>query len=552
MFNYKQTFNSDYLVCSGALLTDTSKTTADLKPFQLGFFNAKNYKALSGVPDAKAIPNIIIGFGSPNTEEVLGWTNVMESYKTTPINALKLVSYRKSYPQRARNQKVAIGYDGVNTCKTMSILCGETKSISVQIEGNPATRFYGQKPLTGRYSYTAPCCGDGEVSAQADAEKMVDYFVTQFNSDRYISPFFRADKIVEYSASATPDTIAYESFTLTVTDGGDTTSLSKVLVKYPDAYSIERTKREGNVSTYTLIQPTTETNPVVFVNEVGVNVAWVASTAYFKEGREICITLGDDVSGNTQLADLVAYFEDSDSLDPDSIVLDENGKCANSYTATQYSTNLLKLDECYTGIAEFGDLPSYNGFLFDTCPCAEKTSNTITNIGIVFTGAYVDTKFGKCSYDYNDYVELDIPKIIVTQGEGLDLIGKCKSPWDVTILQRPQYPTGVGENVKRSYIQAAQLRHQIWSDTPRMREVLGFDFDFIDTSKYYKTIYLEFVSLDKTGTDIGYSVADKKTTVSLVFEETVDISAIETLLEGWIASVRPDLIDGDYKDNNYR
>ena len=85
-----------------------------------------------------------------------------------------------------------------------------------------------------------------------------------------------------------------------------------------------------------------------------------------------------------------------------------------------------------------------------------------------------------------------------------------------------------------------------------MREVLGFDFDFIDTSKYYKTIYLEFVSLDKTGTDIGYSVADKKTTVSLVFEETVDISAIETLLEGWIASVRPDLIDGDYKDNNYR
>jgi hypothetical protein len=556
MFNYKQTFNSDYLVCSGALLTDTSKTTADLKPFQLGFFNAKNYKALTGTPDAKDYPNIIIGFGSPNTEEVLGWTNVMESYKTTPINALKLISYRKSYPQRARNQKVAIGYDGVNTCKTMSILCGETKSISVQIEGNPATRFYGQKPLTGRYSYTAPCCGDGEVSAQADAEKMVDYFVTQFNSDRYISPFFRADKIVEYSASATPDTIAYESFTLVVNDVGDTPALARVLVAYPDAYSLKRTSREGNNSTYTLIQLESVTNPVAFTDELGTSVSWVASTAYFKEGREICITLGDDtpVSAGQQIADLVAYFENSDSLDPDSIQLDENGKCANSYTATQYSTNLLKLDECYTGIAEFGDLPSYNGFLFDTCPCAEKTSNTITNIGIVFTGAYVDTKFGKCSYDYNDYVELDIPKIIVTQGEGLDLIGKCKSPWDVTILQRPQYPTGVGENVKRSYIQAAQLRHQIWSDTPRMREVLGFDFDFIDTSKYYKTIYLEFVSLDKTGTDIGYSVADKKTTVSLVFEETVDISAIETLLEGWIASVRPDLIDinSDYKDNNYR
>jgi len=549
MFNLKQTFNSDYFPGSGSLLTDVTKTTADLKPLQLGIFNAKTYSPIPGSPDAKSIPNILIGFGSPNIENRIAWTNSEESYKTTTININKLVSYRKSFPQRALNHKVAIGYDGVNDCKTMSINCGETKTLAIQVEGNPATRFYGQKPLTARYIYTAPCCADG-VSGEADVEKMVDSFVKEINADKYISPFLKADKIVEYAVSASPTTIAYESFTLTISDSGDITALAKVLVTYPDA-EVVRTTRQGNQSVYTLTQLTSATNPAAFASDSG-NVSWVAGPAMFKVGREICITLGDSVSGVNQLEDLVEYFDGSDSLDENSIALDENGKCANSYTATQYSTNLLTASECYTGVAEFGDLPSYNGFTFDLCPCADETSNTITNIGIVLTGAYVDTKFGKCAFEYNDYVELDLPKIIVTQGEGLDLLGKCSKTWDVTQLQLPQYPTGVGENVKRAYIQSMQLRHQIWADTPRWREIYGFDYDFIDSNKFYKTIYLEFVSSDKSATTIGYSVADQRETVTLVFEENTNITAIENLLEAWITSVRPDLIDSDFKDNAYR
>jgi hypothetical protein len=553
MFNYKQTFNSEYFVGSGALLTDTTKTTADLAPLQLGLFNAKNYKALAGSPDAKAIPNVILAFGSPNIDAPIAWTNAEESFKSTPINAGKLVSYRKSLPKRALNHKVAIGYDGVNACKTMSINCGETKTLAIQVEGNPATRFYGQKPLTARYIYTAPCC-TSEASGEADVEKMVDSFVKEINSDRYISAFIKASKIVEYETSATPDTIAYNSYTLEVNDSGDVKALAKILTEYGDSYSIERTSREGNVSTYTLIQLGTESTPSGFLDESGNALTWTEGPEYFKEGRQICITLGDDIpaSAGQQLADLVAYFEDSDSLDADSITADEDGKCANTYTATQYSTNLLKADECYTDIAVFGSLPSYNGFLFDLCPCEDQTGNTITNIGIVLTGAYVDTKFGKCSWEYSDFVELDLPRIIVTQGEGLDQIGKCDTGWAVTQLQKPQYPTGLGENVKRDYIQAMQLRHQLWCDTPRMREVYGFEYDFIDSNKFYKTLYLEFVSTDKTGTSIGYTVADLKQTITLAFEEDTDITAIESLLEAWIGSVRPDLIDGDFRENNYR
>ena len=63
---------------------------------------------------------------------------------------------------------------------------------------------------------------------------------------------------------------------------------------------------------------------------------------------------------------------------------------------------------------------------------------------------------------------------------------------------------------------------------------------------------MEFVSSYKTGTTIGYTVSDQKTTVILAFPEDTDTSAFEAVLEGWITSVRPDLVDGDYKDNVYR
>lgn len=659
MFNYKQTFNYRYFVGSGAVLTDTTKSTADLVPLQVGLFDAKTFKALPSVVDAKQVPEILIALGSPNAENKVSWTNVTESFKTTPINARRLISYRKSLPVKALNHKVAVGWDGVNDCKNLSINCGETKTLALQIEGNPATRFFGAKPLTARYIYTAPCCPDDNPSATADVEKMVDFFVNSINSDKFINPFIRADKIVDYGTPPSPDTLDYESFTLTIPDSGQIQDLAKIQALYPNAYSVTRTSRDGIYSTYTLIQLTSETNPSPFatsatvtipncttcpsgytlvpaydkfkieVGDIGLDnssglessigsdaisvtkisgdmlkgtyvllategelsaedvynaiinaeagigsvvtslgqtepyctltsattVPWVAGQAYFREGRDICLTLGADVcpdpSGVAQLADIITYYEGSDLLDPESIAEDEDGKCAYSYTATQYSTNLLKEDECYTGVATFATPPAYNGFTWDLCPCADSTESDITNIGIVLTGAYVDTKFGDCSFKYADFVELDLPRIIVTQGNALDELGKCADAWEITQLQRPQYPTGTGENVKRNYIQATQLQHQLWSDDPRWREILGFNYDFIDRAKSYKTFYLEYELTEKAATALSRA-SDRKATVSIVFPEDVDTTTFENQLEGWITSVRPDLVDADLKDNIYR
>ncbi len=51
MTNSAQSTTFNYFVGSGLVLSDTTKTTADLVPLQLGLFNSKNYKAIaSGKP----------------------------------------------------------------------------------------------------------------------------------------------------------------------------------------------------------------------------------------------------------------------------------------------------------------------------------------------------------------------------------------------------------------------------------------------------------------------------------------------------------------------
>jgi hypothetical protein len=181
-----------------------------------------------------------------------------------------------------------------------------------------------------------------------------------------------------------------------------------------------------------------------------------------------------------------------------------------------------------------------------------STAGTIDKIGIVLTGAYVDTQFGNCSFKYDDFVELDLPRIIVRQGDFVELENKCSTRWAVTELQAPVYPTGVGTNVKKEYIDIMSTKGQRWSDDPRWREIYGYNYDFIKANKFYKHFYLEFEALDKFFTSTGFGGNDFKQTIVFAFEEDVDTTNFEKLLESWISSSRPDLIDSDTQDNLYR
>jgi hypothetical protein len=646
MTNSAQSTTFNYFVGSGLVLTDTTKSTADLVPLQLGIFNSKNYKALANQTSSKVVPEIIIAMGSPN-EEKISWTNAAMSFKSVPIRADKLIAWRKSTPKKALNHKVAIGWDGTSDCKTITATCDEAYTLFLQIEGSPATRFFGAKPLTETFVVQTGCCDDCVSGCSADVESVVDNFVGQINKHPRISPFVKAEKLVSYTAAPTATTVAYESYTLTIADEGGIQELAAIQATYSNAV-ITRTERNGILSTYTLVQIGSASAPADYSNQsnvvisncsdcpsgyalvektykykvqrqdagtagtlatiasdysdagayrlsyvngestyvvtnttgtapsavtagdivtyVGYNapycnletattVAWEESDAYYKTVRELCLVLGDDVcddvSGTSQLAAITSFYASNSSVVSGSVAQSDNGTCANTYTIEQVSDNLMK-EGCTTDIAVFSNLDPFKNSYWTVCCDEVSTAGTVDKIGIVLTGAYVDTKFGTCSFKYDDFVELDLPRIIVRQGDFVELENKCSTRWAVTELQAPVYPTGVGTNVKKEYIDIMSTKGQRWSDDPRWREIYGYNYDFIKAGKFYKHFYLEFESLDKFFTSTGYGGNDFKQTVVFAFEEETDTTNFEKLLESWISSSRPDLIDSDPQDNLYR
>jgi hypothetical protein len=643
MMNYKQSLTFSYFVGSGAVLTDPTKTTADLAPLQLGLFNNKNYQAIPAGTSIQSVPEIIIAMGSPN-EEKITWVNATQSFKSIPVRGSRLISYRKATPKTALNHKVAIGFDGVSDCKTITADCDRTYSLNLQIEGSPATRFFGPKPLTQTYVYNTGCCTDCLSGCSADVEKMVDTFVTQINNDPRISPFIKAEKLVTYITPPADFNTLYTVYTLTIADEGDINSLAAVQVTYGDV-SIKRISRNGVYSTYEIISnggtpsafttqaattipnctdcpsgyvltpaydkikvqiadegvnisttlsaltnvvsatkivgdastgtyilladgtvtinalsgavvtPLGKTTPVCTLDSA-ITTAWVEVGQVYKAARELCVTIGDlpchNPSGQAILDEMVEFYSGFPDVITESITEVSGGICANRYSLLQMSKNYLS-GECGVGVAEYTTVAPFRGFSLQECCINEVTPGVVDKIGITLTGAYIDTKFSRCSFKYDDFVELDLPRIYVRQGDFVALEeGKCADAWPVTLLQAPQYPTGLGEFVLREYIETMQFKGQRWSDDPRWREVYGFNYDFIKTNKQYKQFYLEFEALDKYQVNIGYGGNDMKTTLVFAFEDGVDTTAFETILEGWISSARPDLIDADPHDNLYR
>lgn len=736
MQNYKESFHYNFFVGSGSVLTDTTKSTADLAPLQLGLFDSKTYKALAPATSTSKVYEILIAMGSPN-EAKIDWENANVSFKSVPIQANRLISWRKALPKKALNHVVTLGWDGVTDCKTIEVECGKTYSVDVEITGSPASRYFGTKPLAERFVYSFADCGDDCV---ADPEKLVDNMVLQINGSKNIGSFAHAEKLIKYTVDHTVVKIVYTLYTLTLNDEGSLQNLTDVIATYPTAeyvirksrsgiesiyemlilddlgapaaystsavtkiadcdtcpsgytlvpkfykYKVERSDAgdaaalteiatvypdgsayvaprrisyENGTSTYvvytssttaptgnvqgvytityaastfvidgitfttgvdfssksTLITALTanstlatkytftsgsgnliiitqkvghesETAPVVtvltfatvttaqvsaagdIITYIGSQnsycelsspstVAWVEGDGMYKITRDLCLVIGDQPCDDpetdaAQIAAITAFYEGMDGIVPDSLEQVSSGTCANSYTLSQYS-NLME-DGCGIDVATFPALPiPFQGFTWAVCPCTTETPNQIDNIGIRITGAYVDTKFSNCSFEYDDYVELDLPKIRVRQGESIVEIGACSKPWAVTTIQFPQYPTGNGTNVKKQYIEGMVFKHQEWADTPRWREIYGFNYDFIDVNKSYKFYYLEFEAIDKYNKNTGYGGMDIRSTITFAFAEDVNTTAFEALLESWINSARPDLIEADTTSNLLR
>ena len=124
---------------------------------------------------------------------------------------------------------------------------------------------------------------------------------------------------------------------------------------------------------------------------------------------------------------------------------------------------------------------SWDSFVEDTTPDASNKA------GLVINGAYVDTKFGDCSFQPTDHFDKEPIKVIASEidqaGDVCAFSGTC-----VTELQAAKQGEGFGETVLRDLILSERYMQNHWNDDPRIREILNGNavFGVNRNNSYYR------------------------------------------------------------------
>jgi hypothetical protein len=112
--------------------------------------------------------------------------------------------------------------------------------------------------------------------------------------------------------------------------------------------------------------------------------------------------------------------------------------------------------------------------------------------GLILYGAYVDTKFGDCSFQISDFYEKEPVRIYASEvdlnGEpclftGICVVNECEG------LQ----PNGLGESVLREMILSESYRQSFFATDIRIREITQGNqiLDAVDRSLFYDGLYLQ-------------------------------------------------------------
>ena len=153
---------------------------------------------------------------------------------------------------------IEIGYDGINESTALFIPEGKAAVMDIVVEGLVASMFFGQESfIIQKRVYRAV----GE-SMQAVTRRLVK----ELNEEVIPTATGWAsttDVLSQFLEIGTIDSTAvdlagtdYTFSNLTITDKGDSNDLADIRAQYPD-YTVERTNRNGDVSTYTILAPST-------------------------------------------------------------------------------------------------------------------------------------------------------------------------------------------------------------------------------------------------------------------------------------------------------
>ena len=174
-------------------------------------------------------------------------------YSTGVFKATDVTEVRANFPKHIKQtfDDVIVGYDGITAGTKISLLEGQTTLMDIKLQGENISYFTG-----GNNSHVVKIHFGREVG---DTDKdVIERAVARLKKETFPggTPITDAVSIKIVNSDNLPLAgTPYVFSTLTLTDTGDSNALALVQAQYP-LYRVELTGRDGLVSTYTILHPT--------------------------------------------------------------------------------------------------------------------------------------------------------------------------------------------------------------------------------------------------------------------------------------------------------
>lgn len=167
-------------------------------------------------------------------------------------------------------------------------------------------------------------------------------------------------------------------------------------------------------------------------------------------------------------------------------------------------------------------------------PLTDTTAIKNSHSCLVIESAYVDTKFGDCSYSKNDRVDIEpvIIKVSILDETGDPCVVNCFKP---TEIQEAHQGAGYGETLLQEYILSKSYEQEFWEDDPRYRETKDQTFNTdVDRTAKYKVLNI-LHSVPRKSNPSGTFDNDQYL-IRILFKSTFDNSALITWLNAYLTS----------------
>ena len=275
-----KSFDRQFVLVGGAVMTNGG--SLDLSRGEIGIFDTDNVteNGAIAVSSFKGMPkNKLFEFRYRETDEVTSSrSKSSKTYKSFPFSLEDVLEVRVSTPKRTEAvvDEVVVGWNGIDPSTSLKFNKGEKRNAAIELSGEAigllgypnatvtVPMFFDAGDL--KYDEGIDECIDEDPCGTVDCTKVVENAIEVFKQFKLRGSVPVTDyvEITPIRSCTQPEVeTPYTFYQLTLCDTGDASALSLVRQQYTGLH-VERVKREGAISTYELLQPSSAGAPENF------------------------------------------------------------------------------------------------------------------------------------------------------------------------------------------------------------------------------------------------------------------------------------------------